>query len=248
MIKKLSILVLLVTVFFSRANNVFATDTLIVGYDGGITDCNISETYMTFYKYTAVATSNVNMVKVNCTSGSNGLIRVAIYDDISRDLLAESEQFICTDTTYVSFPTVSITNGSEYWLALNLDGAIACYTADENPIAGLKEMGVDDYFVTTFPTDHYDRSWKLGLSFWFNDTVVTPTPTPTVEPTDTPTPTPTDEPTDTPTPTPGSTESPTNIDQCKKNGWKIFENPLFKNQGNCVSFLKRNLNINKSPS
>ena len=30
---------------------------------------------------------------------------------------------------------------------------------------------------------------------------------------------------------------PTNKDQCKKDGWKTFNNPSFKNQGDCVSFI-----------
>lgn len=29
---------------------------------------------------------------------------------------------------------------------------------------------------------------------------------------------------------------PTNSDQCKKDGWKTFNNPSFKNQGECVSY------------
>ena len=33
------------------------------------------------------------------------------------------------------------------------------------------------------------------------------------------------------------TAPPTNKDQCKKNGWKSFNNPTFKNQGDCVSFV-----------
>ncbi len=33
---------------------------------------------------------------------------------------------------------------------------------------------------------------------------------------------------------------PTNKDQCKDNGWKNFNNPTFKNQGNCVSFVVSN--------
>ncbi len=31
--------------------------------------------------------------------------------------------------------------------------------------------------------------------------------------------------------------SPTNKDQCKKDGWKSFNDPTFKNQGDCVSFV-----------
>ncbi len=30
---------------------------------------------------------------------------------------------------------------------------------------------------------------------------------------------------------------PTNINQCKNNGWKTFNNPTFNNQGQCVSFV-----------
>lgn len=35
---------------------------------------------------------------------------------------------------------------------------------------------------------------------------------------------------------------PTNKDQCKKDGWKAFNNPTFKNQGDCVSFVQSNPN------
>lgn len=31
---------------------------------------------------------------------------------------------------------------------------------------------------------------------------------------------------------------PTNSDQCKKGGWAIYNNPVFKNQGLCVSFVE----------
>ncbi len=34
-----------------------------------------------------------------------------------------------------------------------------------------------------------------------------------------------------------SLTTPTNKDQCKKDGWKTFNNPTFKNQGDCVSFI-----------
>lgn len=30
---------------------------------------------------------------------------------------------------------------------------------------------------------------------------------------------------------------PTNADQCKKSGWKTFNDPAFANQGDCVSFV-----------
>ncbi len=32
--------------------------------------------------------------------------------------------------------------------------------------------------------------------------------------------------------------SPTNKDQCKSDGWKTFNNPVFKNQGDCVSYVE----------
>lgn len=32
---------------------------------------------------------------------------------------------------------------------------------------------------------------------------------------------------------------PTDKDQCKKDGWKVFNNPSFKNQGQCVSFVEK---------
>jgi hypothetical protein len=33
------------------------------------------------------------------------------------------------------------------------------------------------------------------------------------------------------------TAPPTSKDQCKKNGWKSFNNPTFRNQGDCVSYV-----------
>ena len=63
----------------------------------------------------------------------------------------------------------------------------------------------------------------------------TPTTTPTATATPTMTPTATATPTTTPIP-PSAT--PTSKDQCKKDGWKAFTNPTFKNQGACVSSVE----------
>ncbi len=38
---------------------------------------------------------------------------------------------------------------------------------------------------------------------------------------------------------------PTEINQCKKDGWKTFNNPAFKNQGECVSYIQANENAGK---
>jgi hypothetical protein len=35
---------------------------------------------------------------------------------------------------------------------------------------------------------------------------------------------------------------PTDKDQCKKDGWKTFNDPFFKNQGDCVSYVQSNEN------
>jgi hypothetical protein len=32
--------------------------------------------------------------------------------------------------------------------------------------------------------------------------------------------------------------SPTLKDNCKNDGWKIFNNPTFKNQGDCISWIQ----------
>lgn len=38
---------------------------------------------------------------------------------------------------------------------------------------------------------------------------------------------------------------PTDMGQCKKDGWKTFNNPEFKNQGQCVSYVQANENAGK---
>ncbi len=43
----------------------------------------------------------------------------------------------------------------------------------------------------------------------------------------------------TPSTTPAPIGPPTNKNQCKDNGWRIFNNPSFKNQGDCVSYVER---------
>lgn len=37
-------------------------------------------------------------------------------------------------------------------------------------------------------------------------------------------------------------DAPTDKDQCKKDGWKTFVNPTFKNQGDCVSYVQSSPN------
>ena len=46
----------------------------------------------------------------------------------------------------------------------------------------------------------------------------------------------------------GCLAAPTDMNQCKNEGWKIFNNPQFKNQGDCVSYVQSNENAvgNKS--
>lgn len=39
-------------------------------------------------------------------------------------------------------------------------------------------------------------------------------------------------------PIPPVLTSPTNKNQCKKDGWKTFNNPVFKNQGQCIKFVE----------
>lgn len=38
---------------------------------------------------------------------------------------------------------------------------------------------------------------------------------------------------------------PTNKEQCMKDGWKVFTNPTFKNQGACVSYIESNQKAGK---
>lgn len=38
---------------------------------------------------------------------------------------------------------------------------------------------------------------------------------------------------------------PTNMNQCKNDGWKVFNNPAFKNQGQCVSYVEANPHAGK---
>jgi hypothetical protein len=100
----------------------------------------------------------------------------------------------------------------------------------------------------TPPGDYYVRvraqnasadisAWSNGASNPYKITVtadsVSPTPTLTLTPTLSP------------TVTPILVGPPTNKDLCKDNGWKTFNNPTFKNQGACVSYVQSNDNAGK---
>jgi glucuronoarabinoxylan endo-1,4-beta-xylanase len=37
----------------------------------------------------------------------------------------------------------------------------------------------------------------------------------------------------------GDTPAPTSKDECKQGGWATFNNPSFRNQGDCVSSVAR---------
>jgi hypothetical protein len=56
-----------------------------------------------------------------------------------------------------------------------------------------------------------------------------------VQSTSCPSPTPVPTPTPTPVPTPTPCPLPTRVNQCKDGGWRTFG--VFKNQGDCVSFV-----------
>lgn len=49
-------------------------------------------------------------------------------------------------------------------------------------------------------------------------------------------------------PIPTNNTSPANADQCKNNGWKNFNSPTFKNQGDCVSWVQHNVNSHGIPA
>ena len=71
----------------------------------------------------------------------------------------------------------------------------------------------------------------------------TATATGTATPTATATGTATPTATATGTATPTATATLTSKDQCKKDGWKVFNNPAFKNQGACVSFVEHHEDV-----
>jgi hypothetical protein len=91
-------------------------------------------------------------------------------------------------------------------------------------VAGNSEViGINFVVDGNFGTDSFNqiinlRQLKLGTSVYNFDPIV-PTMTPI------------------PTPTTVPCVGPTDKDQCKKDGWKIFTCPVFKNQGDCVSFV-----------
>ncbi len=172
------------------------------------------------------------------------------YTFSSGNRLADAEFWYNPDTS-TWYESIDVGN-SQYNLDLIVNGVAQDWLGSTDGI---------NYYPHTFSPDHtyrlfiqgegnpvsfyiYDSSYDWnegGLTVTLSSINPSPTPTsiltPTPTPTETPIPTPTLAPTATPTPV--LVGPPTNKDQCKKDGWRTFNNPTFKNQGDCVSYLEK---------
>ena len=88
-------------------------------------------------------------------------------------------------------------------------------------------------FVFNPTEDEGETDIRLTREF---ELVEAPEPTPSPEPSPSPDPSPSPE----PTPEPGPVL--TDKDQCKNGGWQDFQDPSFKNQGDCVSYISSSPN------
>ena len=85
-------------------------------------------------------------------------------------------------------------------------------------VNGNLDVYLDNSYLFTYPVSTLNRFGQSGVmngnagGYFDNFSITTP---PTIEPL-------------------------SDKDQCKNDGWIIFNNPLFKNQGDCVSFLEKN--------
>lgn len=95
---------------------------------------------------------------------------------------------------------------------------------DAGPVAsGSHQLEVRATGVTGGCDDGTLHSWGGRFLVTTGDAVpATPQPTPA-----------------TPEPEPTPLASPTSPDQCMKGGWKSFTAPAFKNQGQCISYVRR---------
>jgi hypothetical protein len=131
-------------------------------------------------------------------------------------VLVHDFNFDWTDASDASSP-VSYSWEASLSPAINPDGSFTSPLAIHNDLTSSEVFspgtpdGVYYWHVMASDAKGNKTAWTTAWKVTVNTVIVTPTP---VLP-------------------------PTNKNQCKNDGWKIFNNPAFKNQGECTSFVEK---------
>lgn len=121
-------------------------------------------------------------------------------------------------------------NTADYGLApLHIAGpynSLNVAVPDSQPVLAGADDNSDNVFWNTSYAGFYADGGAAGVGVFRQDTNWTPNGTVALQIT-------------------ANLATPTTMEQCKKDGWKTFNNPTFKNQGQCVSYVQANVHSGK---
>lgn len=146
---------------------------------------------------------------------------------------APSNLVITASSAPIITGTTTVTNGSQTWLfspSSDNGSGVSKYQYNISGTSTWFDNGLSTSFTTALglglhnvSVRAFDRSGNMSTSttsfvrITASSTLATTTPTTT----------------------------PSTVNQCKKNGWKLFTSPSFKNQGKCVSYVEKMLRDKK---
>ncbi len=141
-----------------------------------------------------------------------------------------SNLIITASTSPVIVGTTTTTNGSQTWSfnsSVDAGSGVSAYQYTVNSTSSWINNGLLTSFTTTLGTGNHivavralDKAGNISTSTFAQLTVTASSTSATSSP---------------------QLPSPKSKHQCKKGGWKNFSNPVFKNQGKCVSYVESHL-------
>ena len=135
---------------------------LVGADDGSVNNWGTPSTFLVLNKYTAVATGTATSIKVTCRS--NGKVKLAIYSSSGGEpnsLLGYTNAYTVSGApTFATVPlvsSVSITSGTDYWIAFIAEQFVVGYTATGT--------GTRRYMADVFYSDSYAFPNPAGTGF-----------------------------------------------------------------------------------
>jgi hypothetical protein len=152
----------------------------IIGADDYTATGNTANSYFILDRFLASQTGNVTEIKVKC--GASGNVKVAIYDDSfsqpnSRLAAVDSSTPVTAGWNTISIPSTSVTSGTYYWLAFNMDVSCVSYKQQGPTTRWFKPA---TYSSFSFPNPA-GSGFTTGYTDWYDyiagwGTIIPPTP------------------------------------------------------------------------
>ena len=140
----------------------------LIGSDDGISNVPITQSYISYGRFVALASGNMTQFLAKANSSAN--FKVGIYTDVGGSLgtlMAGGMNSTAVSPGWNTIPFVStpLTLGTYYWLAINCDTYNAVGCASAGGTAYYAALSYSSNFPTT-PSGLYSVTWNLLIAGW----------------------------------------------------------------------------------